>query len=326
MILVTGGAGFIGSVLVKELNKTGREDIIIVDRLRDSDKWRNLSTLKYIDYLHSDELFNDDNKQLFNDIDFIFHIGACSATTETDMDYLMKNNFKYSKKIFEIATEKDISIMYASSAATYGLGEMGYSDNHEKVSKLIPINRYGYSKQIFDEWVLKQNDLPSYWYGLKFFNVYGPNEYHKGSMRSIIHKAYEQIKTSGKVKLFKSHKEDFKDGEQLRDFVYVKDVVSVMIILMNIKSSNDSGIYNIGTGETGSFKDLAIAAFNALNVTEDIEFVDMPEELRNQYQYYTKADTSKLNNLLENFKFKSLDDGVKDYILNYLDTEDPYYK
>lgn len=324
MILVTGGAGFIGSVLVKELNLHGREDIIIVDRLRDTAKWKNLVGLKYQDYIHADELFSliDDVSQ---SISFIFHIGACSATTQMDMDYLMKNNVEYSKALFELAADKNIPIVYASSAATYGEGELGYSDDHAKVKNLRPLNPYGYSKQLFDEWVLKQTKLPKQWFGLKYFNVYGPNEYHKDDMRSLVHKAHGQILDTGKVKLFKSHKEGYEDGKQLRDFIYVKDIARAMLEMMNPSSANFSGIYNLGTGKARSFLDLMKATFKAMGKEESIEFIDMPMSIRNQYQYYTQAEMSKFKEFLPNFKFTDLEDGVEDYVKNYLETERIHY-
>jgi ADP-L-glycero-D-manno-heptose 6-epimerase len=324
MILVTGGAGFIGSVLVKELNQLGREDIIIVDRLRETSKWKNLMGLKYQDYVHADELFSVID--IFSaDLSFIFHIGACSATTQMDMDYLMKNNVEYSKSLFELATSLNIPFVYASSAATYGDGELGYSDDHQKIRGLRPLNPYGYSKQLFDEWVLKQDSYPKQWFGLKYFNVYGPNEYHKEDMRSLVHKAHGQILESGQVKLFKSHKEGYEDGKQLRDFIYVKDIARAMIEMMNPSSANFSGIYNLGTGKARSFLDLMKATFKAMGKEESIEFIDMPMSIRNQYQYYTQAEMGKFKEFLPNFKFTDLEDGVEDYVKNYLETENIYY-
>jgi ADP-L-glycero-D-manno-heptose 6-epimerase len=325
MILVTGGAGFIGSVLVAELNKSGRKDILIVDRLRDSTKWLNLRKLQYSSYLHSDQLFLKENEAVFNDLEAIFHIGACSSTTEMNMDYLMENNVNYSKKLFKIATEKNIPIIYASSAATYGSGELGYEDDHSKFGKLIPLNPYGYSKKIFDDWVLTQEKRPDLWYGLKYFNVYGPNEYHKGSMRSIVHKAFGQIKEKGVVNLFKSHKDGFKDGEQLRDFIYVVDIAKIMVKLLEKRKSRFNGIYNMGTGKAQSFYQLVGATFKALDLETKVNFVDMPLELRDQYQYYTQATMDKFNTLMPEFKFSTLEEGVSDYVKNYLDTADPYY-
>lgn len=325
MILVTGGAGFIGSVLVSELNRSGREDIIIVDRLEDSSKWLNLRGLKYQEYFHADDFLSILGEELIEDIDIIYHMGACSSTTEMDMDYLMENNFRYSQFLFSYAADHQVPIIYASSAATYGDGELGYCDSDELTPDLKPLNPYGYSKQIFDEWVLKQEHVPPYWFGLKFFNVYGPNEYHKESMRSLVHKAFGQIKDCGKVKLFKSHNEKFEDGKQLRDFIYVKDVVNAMVELSKVGDQDNSGIYNLGTGKADSFYNLVVAAFNALDIRPNVEFVDMPQEIRGQYQYYTQADMDKFKAILPNFKFKNVDEGVADYVKSHLNTNNPYY-
>lgn len=324
MILVTGGAGFIGSVLVKELNNKGRQDIWIVDRLESDEKWRNLRNLKFIDYIHADELFEMD-EEFWELITEIYHIGACSSTTERNVDFLWENNVNYSKMLFNIATKNDLPILYASSAATYGDGEQGYSDDHQGINSLKPLNAYGYSKQVVDEWVVARNDKPSYWFGLKFFNVFGPNEYHKGDMRSLVHKAYGQILDTGKVKLFKSHRDGFKDGEQLRDFVYVRDVVRGMLELMEKKVPGSSGIYNMGTGQCRSFADLVKATFKAMGKDENIEFIDMPESIRNQYQYYTQAEMKKFHQVFPEFKFGTLEESVTDYVQNYLMKNDPHY-
>ncbi len=324
MILVTGGAGFIGSVLVSELNKIGREDIVIVDRLSDSKKWLNLRNLKYSEYIHADELFLPEYSDLLDQLSFIFHIGACSSTTEMDMDYLMKNNVLYSKNLFSLALELGVPFIYASSAATYGSGENGYDDNEDQLNKLRPLNPYGYSKQLFDEWVLRQEVRPKHWFGLKYFNVFGPNEYHKGDMSSLVYKAYHQIKDGGLVKLFKSHKDGYEDGKQLRDFVYVKDIVRAMIAMMDRDCAKDSGIFNMGTGQANSFYDLVAYTFKALGKEPNIEFIPMPEKLRNQYQYFTQANMDKFNRLFPDFKFNSLEQNVGDYVKNYLVKEDPH--
>lgn len=316
MIIVTGGAGFIGSVLISELNKKGIKDIIVVDRLGKTEKWKNLLDLKFEEYIHSDDIFNEENEELLEEAEFIFHMGACSSTTEMDMDFLIENNLNFSKKIFAIATQLGTPIIYASSAATYGAGDNGYGDDHGELKNLRALNPYGYSKQLFDEWVVELDAFPPKWFGLKFFNVYGPNESHKGEMRSIVHKAFGQIKKAGKVKLFKSHKEDFQDGEQLRDFIYVKDVVKAMLEMMEIKKG--SGIYNMGTGKARSFNDLVKQTFKSLDREENIEYIDMPDSIRNQYQYYTQAEMKKFNKLLPNFKFSSLEEGVDDYVKNHL--------
>lgn len=325
MILVTGGAGFIGSVLVGELNNQGREDIIIVDRLGDSLKWKNIRNLKYADYIHADELFLPEYADLLEQVTFIFHLGACSSTTEMDMDYLMKNNVLYSKNLYEIAYDMEIPFIYASSAATYGDGELGYEDSHEKIPSFKPLNPYGYSKQLFDEWVLKRERKPDHWFGLKYFNVFGANEYHKDEMSSLVFKAYHQILETGKVRLFKSHKEGFEDGKQLRDFVYVNDIVKAMVEMMNPELAQKSGIYNMGTGVANSFYDLARYTFKAMGKEENIEFFDMPERLRNQYQYYTCASMEKFKSLLPHFSFNSLEENVEEYVKNYLMKEDPHY-
>ncbi|RPJ77813.1 MAG: ADP-glyceromanno-heptose 6-epimerase [Alphaproteobacteria bacterium] len=318
MILITGGAGFIGSVLAKQLNILGHTDLIIVDKLEDSTKWKNLRGIKYLDYIHADELFNGDYDDLIAETDLIFHMGACSSTTEKNMDFLMKNNVAYSQALFRFAATKNIPFIYASSAATYGAGELGYDDNHDGIPKLMPLNPYGYSKQLVDEWVLKEEAKPDHWFGLKFFNVFGPNEYHKEEMRSLVHKSFEQIKSSGRVKLFKSHRPDFKDGEQLRDFIYVKDVVGAMIELADPDKSTHSGIYNLGTGKARTFLDLTKATFSAMGVAPNIEFIDMPVALQGQYQYYTQAEVSKLMQALPGFEFTSLEDAIHDYVKNYL--------
>jgi ADP-L-glycero-D-manno-heptose 6-epimerase len=324
MILITGGAGFIGSVLAKKLNELGHTDLVIVDKLEESIKWKNLRGIKYNDYIHADELFSGEYDDLIAETDLIFHMGACSSTTEKNMDFLMKNNVSYTQALFRFAATKNIPFIYASSAATYGDGEDGYSDAHGKIAGLMPLNPYGYSKQLVDEWILKEEAKPDHWFGLKFFNVYGPNEYHKEEMRSLVHKAFEQIKVSGKVKLFKSYRPQFKDGEQLRDFVYVKDVVRVMIELADPEKHPHSGIYNLGTGKARSFLDLVRATFKAMDVTPDIELIDMPEAIRGQYQYYTQAEMQKLLNVLPGFEFTPLEEGVRDYVQSHLVKNNPH--
>ena len=257
-------------------------------------------------------------------------MGACSATTEKDGDYLMSNNYGYSKKLWEFCAARQINYVYASSAATYGAGELGYNDDvtPEELKKLMPLNKYGYSKKIFDDWAFKQKIAPKQWAGTKFFNVYGPQEYHKGRMASMVFHTFNQYKENGGVKLFKSHKEGYKDGEQLRDFVYLKDVVDVLYFLLTEKV--ESGIYNIGTGEARSFLDLSMATMRAASNNPElaqqdvIEFVPMPEDLRGRYQYFTQATMEKLKRAGYTKKFHSLEDGVKDYVQNYMAKEDPY--
>lgn len=323
MILVTGAAGFIGSVLIKELNLKGREDLILVDRLGSDEKWKNLRGKTFIEYIHADELFSGAWDEVLTGVSAIYHLGACSSTTERDMDFLMENNVNFSKNLFDLAIERDLPIIYASSAATYGGIEEGFDDEHGKISTLRPLNAYGYSKQLFDEWVMKLEKLPTKWYGIKFFNVFGPNEYHKEEMRSLVHKAYGQIEDSGQVKLFKSHRPDFENGKQLRDFVYVKDCVRALLEMMEAKG--DNGIYNLGTGQASTFNMLVDLTFKALKKTTRIEYIDMPASFRDQYQYYTQANMDKFNKLLPDFKFGSLEDSIKDYVTNHLIKDDAHY-
>lgn len=325
MIIVTGAAGFIGSAFVWQLNEEGIKDIILVDKLRNEDKWQNIAKREYYDWVDRDELFDwlaiENNAKK---IKAIIHMGAISATTETDGDLLMKNNYEYSKKLWEFCADRNLQYIYASSAATYGLGEDGYEDNidlkgHEA---LRPLNKYGYSKKIFDVWALKQEETPKQWVGLKFFNVYGPQEYHKGRMASMVFHSYNQALKDGYVKLFKSHKDGYRDGEQLRDFVYIKDIVSVMSWLL--KNPEVTGIFNLGTGKARSFYDLTYHGLKAGNLGEDIRFVDMPEDLRGKYQYFTEANMEKLKKAGYTKEFYTLEEGVKDYVSNYLAKEDKY--
>lgn len=326
MILVTGAAGFIGSVIVKELNALGNEELMLCDHFETGDKWKNLRGLKYDSFVQVEDLFNHPIWKKQGGLKAIYHMGACSATTELDMDFLYKNNTEFTNKLLALAAAKNIPIVYASSAATYGAGEQGYSDDHKGISKLVPLNKYGYSKQLSDEWILKQTKKPKVWFGVKFFNVFGPNEYHKGKMSSVVFQSFNQIKDVGEVKLFKSHRPDYKDGEQLRDFVYVKDVVRAMIALIDAgkKKPSISGIYNLGTGEARSFHDLVKATYAAMDIKPKITFIDMPVELRNQYQYYTQAEMAKLKKALPKFKFMKLEEAVDDYVRNHLAQENPY--
>jgi ADP-L-glycero-D-manno-heptose 6-epimerase len=329
MIIVTGAAGFIGSCIVKKLNDMGRKDIIVVDRLENDDKWLNLRGLYFEEYIHADDFIQMDmlDNIFANDyIEAVYHMGAISSTTERDMDLLMSNNLNYSKILFGMCAEYDVPYLYASSAATYGAGEKGYSDKHEVVENLTPLNGYGWSKQLMDEWALRVPNTPEKWYGVKFFNVYGPNEYHKGNMKSVVAQAFKQINETGKVKLFKSYKDGYEDGGQLRDFVYVKDCVDAMISLVNEDHNGANGIYNLGTGKARSFADLALATFAAMGKKENIEYIEMPESLRGQYQYYTQAQMNKLEDALEGFTFHSLEDGVKDYVQNHLAQENQFLR
>jgi ADP-L-glycero-D-manno-heptose 6-epimerase len=327
MILVTGAAGFIGSVIVKHLNDLGSENLLLCDHFETGEKWKNLRGLKYSSFVQVEDLFTHDIWKKTGSLKAIYHMGACSDTTELNMDFLYKNNTEYTNRLLTLAAEKNIPIVYASSAATYGAGEQGYFDNHATLPTLQPLNKYGYSKQLSDEWILKQKKKPKVWFGVKFFNVFGPHEYHKGKMSSVVFQSYHQIKDGGEVKLFKSHRPDYKDGEQLRDFVYVKDVVKAMVELIAAgeKKPALSGIYNLGTGEARSFHDLVKATFKAMAKKPKITFIDMPPELQNQYQYYTQAEMAKLKKALPKFKFMKLEDAVSDYVGNHLMTE-PYMR
>ena len=322
MIVVTGGAGFIGSAFVWRLNQEGIDDIVIIDSLGTDDKWKNLVNLRFADYIHKDNFLRMicDDRVSF-DVSAIVHMGACSSTTERDADYLWNNNYLYTKTLAEWSLQRGIRYIYASSAATYGDGTQGFSDDHSKTNELKPINMYGYSKQLFDLWALK-NHVENKIAGIKFFNIFGPNEYHKADMTSVIFKAFHQIKETGKVKLFKSYKPEYKDGGQLRDFVYVKDCIDVMWWLFNNPAAN--GIFNLGTGKTRSWNDLISAVFAALGKKPKIEYIEMPESLRNQYQYFTEAKMDKLKAAGCPVAFSSLEDSVRDYVVNYLQNPDPY--
>jgi ADP-L-glycero-D-manno-heptose 6-epimerase len=322
MIIVTGGAGFIGSAFVWKLNQEGIDDIVIVDELGTDDKWKNLVNRHFVDYIHKDDFLQMIcTDQVPFKIGAIVHMGACSSTTERDADYLWNNNYLYTKTLAEWTLKRGIRFIYASSAATYGDGTQGFSDDHGKISRLRPINMYGYSKQVFDLWVLR-NSLEKKIAGIKFFNVFGPNEYHKADMASVIFKAFHQIKETGKVKLFKSYKKEYKDGSQLRDFVYVKDCVKAMWWLFNNPKAN--GIFNLGTGNARTWNDLIKAVFAAMKKKKNIEYIEMPEALRNQYQYFTEAQMTKLKKAGCPIKFSSLEDSVRDYVVNYLQEDDPY--
>ena len=321
MIVITGAAGFIGSVLTGKMNLKGRDDLILVDDFSSENKEKNLTGKKNELSVHRDDFFQwfDKNYHL---VEFVLHIGARTDTTEFDKNVFDILNLNYSKQIWNRCAEHKIPLIYASSAATYGMGEFGYKDNHDLVEKLKPLNPYGESKNDFDKWVLEQTEEPPFWAGLKFFNVYGPNEFHKGRMASVIFHAYNQIKETGKVRLFRSHNPDFKDGGQLRDFVYVKDVVDVINYF--IDSRPESGLYNLGTGKARTFIDLANATFAALDMEPQIEFIDTPEDIRDKYQYFTEADMSKLYASGYNEPFYSLENGIGDYVKNYLVKENYY--
>ncbi|AEH23539.1 ADP-L-glycero-D-manno-heptose-6-epimerase [Thermodesulfobacterium geofontis OPF15] len=314
-IIVTGGAGFIGSNLVETLNQKGEDRIIIVDHLNEGNKWKNLLGLKFLDYIEKDEFLEKIEKGYFKDVSAIVHLGACSNTTVKDLHYLYLNNYKYSQKLALFALENEINFIYASSAATYGDGSMGFSDEEALLPKLKPLNPYGFSKHLFDLW-LYYNKLLNQVVGLKYFNVFGEREFHKGEMKSVALKAYEEIKKEGKVKLFKSYHPDYKDGEQLRDFIYVKDAVEVTIFFL--ENPKIKGIFNVGTGKARSFKDLVLAIFSALSLPPNIEYIEMPEYLKNQYQYFTQADITKLRKVGYNKPMWELESAIKNYV-NYLE-------
>jgi ADP-L-glycero-D-manno-heptose 6-epimerase len=321
MIVVTGAAGFIGSCLVSKLNQEGFQDIVMVDDFSNPEKMKNLEGKIYSQKIHRDDFVKwlKDNQRL---VQFIFHIGARTDTTEFNKDIFDKLNLNYTKDLWNICVEFGLPFVYASSAATYGLGEFGYDDTHEVIEKLKPLNPYGESKNDFDKWAIKQEKKPYFWVGLKFFNVYGPNEFHKGRMASVIFHAYNQLKEKGVVKLFRSHHPNYKDGEQLRDFVYVKDVVEVCYFLLHHRK--DSGIYNLGSGKARSFLDLVKNTFTSLNKQPNIEFIDTPIDIRDNYQYFTEANMNKLKAIGYSKPFHSLEEGVTDYVQNYL-TDKKYY-
>ncbi len=316
MIVVTGGAGFIGSALVAALNQRQIEDIIIVDILGDDQKWKNLRKLTFCDYLEADEFFSviaSENPKW--KIETIFHLGACSDTTETDCTYLVKNNYDCSKMLANWARKNNTRFIYASSAATYGDGLKGFKDDQEKIQQLIPLNMYGYSKQMFDLWA-KRTGLLKKAVGLKYFNVFGPNEYHKANMRSFIIKAFEQINKTKKVCLFASDHPDYSNGNQVRDFLYIKDAVKMTLFFYD--NPKLAGIYNIGTAKARTWNDLAKAVFDALNITENIEYIPMPENLTGKYQYFTQADIEKLRKAGYKDDTITLEAAIEDYIKNYL--------
>lgn len=314
-IVVTGAAGFIGSCMVSYLNQQGFENLILVDEFDDEEKELNLLHKKYSVRVERENFFywvQRENPA----VDFVFHLGARTDTTEFDYSIHQHLNVEYSQKIWNYCSINNIPLVYASSAATYGEGELGYNDDHDIIEQLQPLNPYGISKNEFDKWVLHQEDHPPFWAGLKFFNVYGPNEYHKARMASVIFHSFNQIKKTGKVKLFRSHKEGYKDGEQLRDFIYVKDVIAVCYWLMENKPA--SAIYNLGTGQARTFNDLVKSTFAGLDLQPQIEYIDIPEDIRDKYQYFTEATMDKLRTAGYSAAFYSLEKGVDDYVKNYL--------
>jgi ADP-L-glycero-D-manno-heptose 6-epimerase len=315
MIVITGAAGFIGSVLVGRLNQDKIDELVLVDDFEKPEKAMNLANKGFRCKIDRKEFFSWFRNHLA-DINFVFHIGARTDTTEFNQEVFDELNLNYSKEVFRLCANADIPLIYASSAATYGMGEHGYNDDHKLIPRLKPLNPYGKSKNDFDKFVLGASIAPSFWAGMKFFNVYGPNENHKGRMASVIFHAYHQMKSTGTVKLFRSHNPDYPDGGQLRDFVYVKDVVEVMAYLM--RNQAGSGIYNLGTGKARSFNDLAKATFTAAGMKENIVYIDTPADIRDKYQYFTEANMARLVQTGCSVKFHSLEAGIKDYVESYL--------
>jgi len=321
MIIVTGAVGFIGSCLISRLNKENFNAIIAVDNFKNQEKNKNLVDKNILLQVERDQfmVWLDEN---FEEVEFIFHIGARTDTAEFDKKLLWKLNTDFTKEVWNKCVNYQIPLVYASSAATYGLGELGYDDNEELIAELKPLNPYGESKNEFDKWALSQKEKPFFWAGLKFFNVYGPNEYHKARMASVVMHSFNQIQKTGGMKLFRSHNPNFKDGEQLRDFIYVKDLLEACLFLMHHRK--DSGIYNLGSGKARSFTDLTKAVFKALKINENISFIDTPKDIRDKYQYFTEANMNKLKSIGFDHKFHSLEEGVIDYVKNYLN-DGKYY-
>ncbi|MCX7627556.1 MAG: ADP-glyceromanno-heptose 6-epimerase [Methylophilaceae bacterium] len=322
MIVITGGAGMIGSMIAWQLNRQGRDDLVLVDRQTHPDQWQNLCHRRYAEYLDKDELptWLESNGQA---VTAVIHMGAISATTERDWNRLLQDNIRYSQRLWQFCARRGIPLIYASSAATYGAGEQGFRD--ASINELRPLNAYGYSKQVFDQWALRQSAAgvaPPLWAGFKFFNVYGPNEYHKGRMASVAFHCYNQFRDTGTVRLFKSDRPDIADGMQSRDFIYVKDVAAVVAWFLD--ASVPSGIYNLGTGQARSFKDLAMAVMISTGREPHITWIDMPDDLKGRYQYHTQADMTKLRAAGYVQPFHSLEDGVRDYVQNYLMQDDAY--
>ena len=326
MIVITGGAGMIGSMIAWHLNTIlGRDDIIIADRFSQPDQWQNLCHRRYANYLDKDELLPW-LENTIEKIDAIIHMGAISATTERDFNKLVEDNIRYSQQLWSWCARNETPFLYASSAATYGDGSQGYNDNEDHLDELRPLNGYGYSKQFFDQWALRQvrekRLVPPQWYGFKFFNVYGPNEYHKERMASVALHSYNQFRELGTVKLFKSNIPQYADGMQLRDFIYVKDAAAIVAYFLN--NHDRSGIYNVGTGQARAFKDLAIAVMTSMGKKPSITYIDMPQDLHGRYQYFTEANVAKLRDSGYTQPFHTLEEGVADYVQNYLMKSDPY--
>ena len=323
MIVITGAAGFIGSCLVRKLNDEGFYDLVLVDDFSKTEKLKNIKNKQFSLKVDRNKFFNwlDNEHKL---VQFIFHLGARTDTTEFDFDILNELNLDYSKQVWQKCIKYSLPLVYASSAATYGGGEFGYDDNHDLCENLKPLNPYGISKNEFDKWALQQEQKPYFWTGLKFFNVYGPNEYHKSRMASVVFHAFNQIQEKGGMQLFRSHKEGCGDGEQSRDFVYVKDVCEVMYFLMHNRKSENNGIYNLGTGKAESFNTLAEAIFESLEIEANLSYIDTPEDIRDKYQYFTKANIDKLRSIGYDKDFKKLKEGIADYVKTYLAVSDVY--
>ncbi len=315
MIVITGAAGFIGSYLTGKLNQAGYTDLVLVDRFDDPSKDFNLVKKNYRKRIDRDHFFAWLIKNAAH-VDFIFHMGARTDTVGQEPQLYKQLNLIYSQRLWNICSEIQVPLLYASSAATYGNGEVGFSDSHSKVTNLTPLNLYGWSKHDFDVWALNQTRTPPFWTGLKFFNVYGPNEYHKGRMASVVLNAFKTIRQNGKMKLFRSHHQDYKDGEQSRDFIYVDDIAEVMLFFMHHQKK--PGIYNVGTGKARSFIELTNAVFDSLNIPSEISFIDTPVDLRGRYQYFTEAEIEKLRDIGYTREFTPLEEGIEAYVGKYL--------
>jgi len=311
-IIVTGGAGFIGSAIVWRLNEMGVDDILVVDRMDETDKWKNLAPLKFTDYIDADDFIDDPGD--FTQAEAILHLGACSSTTETDSDYMFRNNYEYTRDLAEFAVANNIRFIYASSAATYGDGSAGMEDGHDDLGKLRPLNVYGYSKHMFDQYAARNGMFDSI-VGIKYFNVFGPNENHKGDMRSLVSKACDQIRETGKLQLFKSADPNFADGEFGRDFVYIKDAVDMTLYFLENKTG---GLFNVGSGQMNTWNELASAIFLALGQEKNVEFIEMPRHLRDRYQYHTQADLSRIRGAGYTTDTTDLKTAVEDYVKGYL--------